>query len=382
MRTDIHVAGFERSRMLPLVGGVVGLPTDPLLRAAVLDESALSIEPHVCISVLGLGGFPADSDDCWIYRATDPTQQTVVLDFALKDVNQNLEFADSSMLFSIFTDDLSDQGITHFEMGFAILPSGLLGVVATSIVRNANGLRCRYVNSPIGEFESVGQFVFESDILQPRKVQTHAHSVNYASAADFLQGLSNLSASELNASGSVKYGLRTNGAIYGPSIDANNLDDVGTDSSSPLLKVITPGQSHSVIRHKVGATVLRSEKGSKASPVATTPLYTAVEFANTIPLIFDDVEFGYLEHVAKVKNVAVEDLSDAVFASGIETDAELLMLQFGDYRSDLLRVGNLLLGVEKVGTREPFLTVRSLDWRNAAKWMIHAVHEFDLAQRR
>lgn len=381
MRTDNHLSGFERSRLLPLVGGVVGLPTDPLLRAAVPDESALSIEPHVCLSVLGLGGCPADSDDCWMYRATDPTQLTVILDFALRDVNQNLEFAESSMMFSIFADDLSDQGITHFEMGFAILPSGLLGVVAMSIVRNANGLRCRYVNSPIGEFESVRKYVFESDILQQRKVQTHAHSVDFASAEDFLQGLSNLSAPELDASSGVTYRLRTTDTIYGSSVEATNVEESGTDLSCPMLTKVAAGRRHSVVRHSFGASIYRSEKASKASLVATTPLYTAVEFAHTFPLIFDDVEFGYREYVAKVKDATFNDLSAAVFASGVETDDELLMLQFGDHRSNLLRSGNLLLAVEDARPGEPYLTVRSLDWRDAAQWLIRAVQEFDLAQR-
>lgn len=381
MRTDIHLAGFERSRLLPLVGGVVGLPTDPLLRKAVPDESALSNEPHVGLSVLGLGGCPADSDDCWIYRATDPTQQTVILDFAIKDVNQNLEFADSSMMFSTSADDLSDQGITHFEMGFAILPSGLLGVVVMSIVRNANGLRCRYVNSPIGEFESVRKYVFESGILQQRKVQTHPHSVDFASAEDFLQGLSNPSSPELDVSSGVTYRLRMTDTIYGSAVEATNVEESGTDLSCPILTKVAAGRRHSVVRRNFGAQVLRYESATKASLVAATPMYTAVEFAHTFPLIFDDVSFGYREYSAKVNNAEVKDLSAAVFASGVETDADLLMLQFGDHHSNLLRLGNLLLAVEDAGPREPYLTVRSLGWRDAAQWLIRAVQEFDLAQR-
>lgn len=381
MRTDIHLAGFERSRLLPLVGGVVGLPTDPLLRESVPDESALSIEPHVSLSVLGFGGCLADSDDCWMYRATDPTKLTVVLDFALRDVNQSFELGDSSMLFGIVSKGILNQGIAHFEMGFAILPSGLLGVIVMSIVKDAKGLRCRSVNSPIGEFESIRQFVFGPDKSHPRKTQAIPHSVMHTNVADFLQSLPTLSAPELDASSGVTYRLRTTDTIYGSSVEAANVEESGTELSCSLLTHFAPGRRHSVVRRDFGAQVLRSESATKTSLVAATPLYTAVEFAHTFSLIFDDVSFGYREYSAKVTNAEIKDLSAAVFASGVETDAELIMLQFGDHRSNLLRSGNTLLAVEDAGPREPYLTVRSLDWRDAAQWLMRAVQEFDLAQR-
>jgi len=381
MRTDIHLAGFERSRLLPLVGGVEGLPTDPLLRESVPDETALSIEPHVSLSVLGFGGCPADSDDCWMYQSTDPKKLTVVLDFALRDASQSIELKDSSMLFRIVSNGLLDQGITHLEMGFAILPNGHLGVVVMSIAKDAYGVRCRFSNSPIGEFESVRQFVFGPDKSRPHENQSIAHFVMHPSVGDFLQSLPSLSASELDASSCVRYGLRTTNTIYGTSVEATNVEESGTDLSCPMLTLVGPGRKHTVVRRGFGANVLRSESAKEGSLVAATPLYTAVEFAHTFPLIFDDVSFGCKEYFAKVNNADVEHLSAAIFSSGLETNAELIMLQFGDHRSNLLRFGNYLLAVEDAGTREPYLTIKSLDWRDAAKWLIRAVREFDLAQR-
>lgn len=382
MSTDTHLSGFERKRLLPLVGGAVSLPTDFQMRLKVSDENVQSSEPRMCLGVLGLGEYPAVLDDSWMYQATDLTKLTVLLDFSLREVNQSIELTDSSMLFGIFSNGLLDQGITHLEMEFAILPSGLLGVIVMSIVKDANGLRCRSVNSPIGEFESVRQFVFGPDNSHPREIQAIAHSVMHTNVEDFLQSLPNLSAPELDASGGVTYRLRTTDRIYGSSVEAANMEESGTDLSCPMLTQIAPGRRHSVVRRGFGAQVFRDDSATKASLVAATPLYTAVEFAHTFPLIFDDVSFGYRDYSAKVTNAEVKDLSAAVFASGVETDAELLMLQFGKYRSNLLRSGNLLLAVEDAGPREPYLTVRSLDWRDVAQWLIRAVQEFDLAQRK
>jgi hypothetical protein len=316
-----------------------------------------------------------------MYQATDPTKLTVVLDFALRDVNQSFELGDSSMLFGIVSKGLLNRGITHLEMGFAILPSGLLGVIVMSIVKDAKGLRCRSVNSPIGEFESVRQFVFGPDKSHSRKTQEVPHSVMHTNVGDFLQSLPTLSAPELDASSGVTYRLRTTDMIYGTSVEATNVEALGSDSSCPMLTLVAPGRKHTVVRSGFGANILRSESATKASLVAATPLYTAVEFAHTFPLIFDDASFGYQEYLAKVNNADVKGLSAAVFASGVETDAELLMLQFGDHRSNLMRSGNLLLAVEDARPGEPHLTVESLDWRNAAKWLIRAVQGFDSAQR-